>query len=61
MNLLKYLTSNFIFCVFPKEKVHGDFGIEFSDGDNACLCFTKKKYETEAEAVEAWNRRVENE
>lgn len=24
-------------------------------------CFTKKKYETEAEAVEAWNRRVNDE
>ena len=43
MNLLKYLTSNFIFCIFPKkhEHVHGFDFAEFykacrlSDGDIA--------------------------
>ena len=42
MNLLKFLTANFLFCIFPKkERVHEiknfPIGLELSDGDRAAL------------------------
>ena len=40
MNILKYLTPNFMFCVFPKNHCESDYlpvGIELTDKDRAAL------------------------